>query len=446
MKKRIGKIAAIVLALALMLSLAACGTGGTASESKAVSAGSAATTTTGEKVTLKFLHKWPQPEYQVYFDDIVAAYMKENPNVTIVSEGVADEPIKDKLRVMMGSDDRPDIFFSWSGEFAKKFIAAGAAMDLTEAMQADGGKWESSIMEAGLEPFSKDGKIYGAPLRINGKFFVYNQEIFDSLSLKAPTTWEEFLTVCETLKTNNITPIAFGDQFPWAACHYITGLNQKLVAQDVRMKDYEKTTGEYTDAGYVKALDYFKDMNDKGYFNEFPNSISHDMANQSFALGECAMIYVELEEFASVDTNLEGTPWSFFAMPAIADGAGSQNYLTGAPDGFMISSTTKYPEEAIKFLQYLTSPDSAKKLVETLKWPSPVIGAVNADNSPEYLVKGMKAVESAEGMALWLDTDIDIRISDVYLPGLQDLLNGDISSADLMKKVQEIAKTVQAEP
>ena len=92
MKKRIGKIAAIVLALALMLSLAACGTGGTASESKAVSAGSAATTTTGEKVTLKFLHKWPQPEYQVYFDDIVAAYMKENPNVTIVSEGVADEP------------------------------------------------------------------------------------------------------------------------------------------------------------------------------------------------------------------------------------------------------------------------------------------------------------------------------------------------------------------
>jgi raffinose/stachyose/melibiose transport system substrate-binding protein len=446
MKKRIGKIAAIVLALALMLSLAACGTGGTASESKAVSAGSAATTTTGEKVTLKFLHKWPQPEYQVYFDDIVAAYMKENPNVTIVSEGVADEPIKDKLRVMMGSDDRPDIFFSWSGEFAKKFIAAGAAMDLTEAMQADGGKWESSIMKAGLEPFSKDGKIYGAPLRINGKFFVYNQEIFDSLSLKAPTTWEEFLTVCETLKTNNITPIAFGDQFPWAACHYITGLNQKLVAQDVRMKDYEKTTGEYTDAGYVKALDYFKDMNDKGYFNEFPNSISHDMANQSFALGECAMIYVELEEFASVDTNLEGTPWSFFAMPAIADGAGSQNYLTGAPDGFMISSTTKYPEEAIKFLQYLTSLDSAKKLVETLKWPSPVIGAVNADNSPEYLVKGMKAVESAEGMALWLDTDIDIRISDVYLPGLQDLLNGDISSADLMKKVQEIAKTVQAEP
>ena len=66
MKKRIGKITAIVLALALMLSLAACGTGGTTSESKEASAGSAAAT--GEKVTLKFLHKWPQPENQVYFD------------------------------------------------------------------------------------------------------------------------------------------------------------------------------------------------------------------------------------------------------------------------------------------------------------------------------------------------------------------------------------------
>lgn len=444
MKKGTSKLVAIGLTLALTLSFAACGGKAPAEASSKTAAAPAAAD--GEKIELKFLHKWPQPENTIYFDEVAAAYMKENPNVTIISEGVADEPIKDKLRVMMGSDDRPDVFFSWSGEFAKKFIAAGAAMDLTDAMKADGSAWEKSIMQAGLEPFSANGKIYGVPLRINGKFFVYNKEIFEKLSLKVPATWDEFLTVCETVKKNNIVPISFGDQFPWAACHYITGLNQKLVPQDVRVKDYEKATGEYTDPGYVEALDKFKELNDKGYFNEFPNSVSHDMAHQSFAMGECAMMYVELEEFASVDKNLEGTPWGFFAMPAIEGAAGNQNFLVGAPDGFMVSSTSKHPEEAVKFLKYLVNPDNAAKLVEMLKWPSPVIGAINADNSPEYLVNGMKAVESAEGMALWLDTDIDIRISDVYLPSLQDLLNGDVTSADLMKKVQEIAKTVQTAP
>ncbi len=433
------KILCIVLALALALSLVACGTPASTPAGSTAAGG-------GEKVTLKFLHKWPQPENQIYFDEVVAAYMEQNPNVTIISEGVADEAIKDKLRVMMGSDDRPDVFFSWSGEFAKKFIAAGAAMDLTEAMQADGGAWEKSIMKAGLEPFSADGKIYGVPLRINGKFFVYNKEMFEANNLKVPTTWDEFLAVCETLKAAGIVPIAFGDQYPWAACHYITGLNQKLVAQDVRMKDYEKTTGEFTDPGYVEALDKFKELNDKGYFNEFPNSISHDMAHQGFALGECAMIYVELEEFGTVNKNMEGTPWGFFPMPEISGAAGNANFLTGAPDGFMVSSTTKYPDQAIDFLKFLLSVENGAKMVEMLTWPSPVIGAANKDNSPDFLIEGTKAVEEADGMALWLDTDIDIRVSDVYLPGLQDLLNGDITSAQLMEKVQQVAKTVQTAP
>lgn len=319
-------------------------------------------------------------------------------------------------------------------------------MDLTEAMQADGGAWEKSIMKAGLEPFSADGKIYGVPLRINGKFFVYNKEMFEANNLKVPTTWDEFLAVCETLKAAGIVPIAFGDQYPWAACHYITGLNQKLVAQDVRMKDYEKTTGEFTDPGYVEALDKFKELNDKGYFNEFPNSISHDMAHQGFALGECAMIYVELEEFGTVNKNMEGTPWGFFPMPEISGAAGNANFLTGAPDGFMVSSTTKYPDQAIDFLKFLLSVENGAKMVEMLTWPSPVIGAANKDNSPDFLIEGTKAVEEADGMALWLDTDIDIRVSDVYLPGLQDLLNGDITSAQLMEKVQQVAKTVQTAP
>ena len=132
-------------------------------------------------------------------------------------------------------------------------------------------------------------------------------------------------------------------------------------------------------------------------------------------------------------------------MPAIEDGAGNQNFLTGAPDGFMVSSTTKYPDEAIDFLKYMTSVTSAQKMIDMLGWPSPVVGAHTADNSPEYLIEGMQAVQEAEGMALWLDTDIDIRISDVYLPGLQDLLNGDVTSEGLMQKVQEIAATVRAE-
>lgn len=451
MKRRFSRVLSLFLGSVMLTSLVGCTSttptsttnSGDTSKDSTISQEANNGSSEDDKVTIKFLHKWPQPENQAYFDEIVEAYMKLNPNVTIISEGVADEPIKDKLRVMMGSNDRPDVFFSWSGEFAKKFIAADAVYDLTEAMEANNSEWQNSIMAAGLEPFSQEGKIYGVPLRINGKFFVYNKEVFEKFKLSEPTTWDEFLNLCETLKSNNITPIAFGDQYPWAACHYITGLNQKLVSQDIRMKDYEKATGEFIDMGYVQALEMFQELEVKGYFNEFSNSLSHDMAHQNFANGVAAMIYVELEEFETVNNNMEGASWGFFPMPEINGGAGNTNYLTGAPDGFMISSTTQYPEVAIDFLQFLTSIENAQRLVQVLKWPSPVIGAVNIENSPDYLVKGMDAIQEADGMALWLDTDIDSRLSDVYLPGLQEIINGSTTPEALMKKVQTKAKEIQ---
>lgn len=396
-----------------------------------------------DQVEIKFLHKWPQPEYSIYFDEVVAAFMKDNPNIKVNVEAVGDEPIKDKLRILMGTDNQPDVFFSWSGEFATKFVRSNNALDLTPYLEKDS-EWKSSIMEAGLEPYTYDGKNYGIPLRINGKFFVYNTEMFNKLGLQKPNTWEEFMTVLETLKKNNITPIGFGNIYPWAGCHYLTGLNQKFVAQDVRMKDYNPKTGEFTDPGYIKALEYFKSLNDKGYFIEGVNSTEHNMSNQMFYGEQVAMVYVELEEFIEVEDNLPGK-WDFFELPAIAEGKGHQNYLTGAPDGFLVSSKSKHPDEAVKFLQYLTNKANADKLVTQLGWPSPIIGAVNEKNSPEFLVRGMKAIEEAEGMALWFDTDVHIKVSDVYLPNLQELLNGTKTPEQIMLEVQKVAKEVQSE-
>lgn len=420
----------IVLALTLMI-FTACGSDDKSSgDSDGV-------------VELKFLHKWPQPEYSVYFDDIIKKFEAENKNIKIKVEAVGDEPIKDKLRILMGTDTQPDIFFTWSGEFATKFIKSGNSFDLTEALNSNP-EWKDSFMEAGLEPFTYEGKNYGIPLRINGKFFVYNTEMFEKYNLDKPETWEEFLTVLETLKSNDITPIGFGNIYPWAASHYLTGLNQKFVPQDVRLKDYNPKTGEFTDPGYVKALEYLKELNDKGYFNNGANSTEHNMASEMFYGGEVAMVYVELEEFSEMEEGIPGK-WDFFPLPEIAEGKGNKNYLTGAPDGFMISGKTKHPEEAIKFLHYLTNMDSSLELVEVTGWPSPVIGAVSSDNSSEYLVEGMNAIAEAEGMALWLDTDIHIKISDVYLPNLQELLNGTKTPEEIMKEVQDMAIEVQKE-
>lgn len=396
-----------------------------------------------DKIVLKFLHKWPQPEYAPYFEEVVKEFESQNPDIKIKMEAIADEPIKDKLRVILGGSEVPDIMFSWSGEFARKFVRADAALDLTPYLEEDAA-WKDGFIPASLQPFSSDGKNYGIPLRFNGKFFVYNKEIFDKHGLQAPKTWDEFLNVLDTLKEEGETPLMLGNESPWAAIHYLTGLNQKMVDQEVRMTDYNPRSGEFTDSGYVKAMELLAELNEKGYFMDNVNSSSHDMVKQMFFAGKGAIFYVELEEFQDVENALKGN-WGFFPMPSIADGNGSQKYITGAPDGFIVSSKSKHPKEAVEFLKFLTSKENSLKLVKDIGWPSPIEGATNPDTALKQVAEGVDYMKQAEGMAEWLDTDVHAKVADVYLSNIQLLLDGSKSPEEIIKEVQAVAKQVQSE-
>ncbi|WP_391203075.1 ABC transporter substrate-binding protein [Psychrobacillus sp. L4] len=395
------------------------------------------------EVVLKFLHKWPQPEFAPYFEEVVKDFESKNPTIKIKMEAIADDPIKDKLRVVLGGNEVPDIMFSWSGEFARKFVRADAALDLTPYLSEDAA-WKESFMQAALQPFTSDGKNYGIPLRFNGKFFVYNKEIFDKYKLQAPNTWDEFIQVLDKLKQGGETPIVLGNQSPWAAIHYLTGFNQKMVPQDVRMNDYNPRSGEFTDPGYVQAMEKMADLNKKGYFMKNVNSSSHDMASQLFFAGKGAIFYVELEEFQRVEDNMKGN-WGFFPMPAISEGKGNQNYITGAPDGFIVSSKTKHPKEAIQFLKFLTSKENAFKLVNQTGWPSPVEGATNPDTALKQVAEGVDYLKKSEGMAEWLDTDVHAKVAEVYLSNIQLLLDGSKTPKEIIEEVQQVAKQVKSE-
>ena len=117
----------------------------------------------GDPVTLKFLHKWPKVEYNDFFLQVARDFEKAHPDVKIQIEAAGDEPIKDKLRIQMGTDQQPDIFFSWSGEFARNFIRSGAVLDLTPYFEKEP-SWRDGFMKAGLEPFATQGRYYGVQI------------------------------------------------------------------------------------------------------------------------------------------------------------------------------------------------------------------------------------------------------------------------------------------
>lgn len=435
MKKQVLFVLSLVLIASVMLS--ACG-GGQATPA----AGGAA----DEQVTLRFFHKWPEPEHLEFYNYAIQEFEKTHPNIKIDMEAVADEPFKDKIRVLMASGDVPDVYFSWAGEFSWKFARAGQALDLTDAvLNSD---WKDKTIMSAVEPYKLDGKIYGIPMRINAKFMVYNKAMFEQYGLKEPATWDEFLAVCATLKENGVVPVGFGDEFPWAASHYVGDFNAKLVTPEVRSADYLLTAPAdqlFTDPGYVEALARFQKLATEGYYNEGPNGISHSGARSSFIAGKVAMMYIELEEFVTVADGMGADAFGFFQFPSGTGGKGDQKLLTGAPDGFMVSAKTKYPEQSIEFLKFITGPEMGKEYVKRMGIPSAAVGAVSADTALPIVAAGVESINTASGMALWLDTDINVKIVEVYLPGMQAVLNGTKTPEEVMQEVHDVAVQVQSE-
>lgn len=446
----------LVFSLILGMVLVACGGGAAEPAAEPATTGEEAadtgaeeaadTAAEGEPVTIRFFHKWPEPEHLEFYNYAIEEFEKANPNINIEMEAVADEPYKDKIRVLMASGEVPDIYFSWAGEFSWKFARGGQALDLTDAlMNTD---WKDEIILSAVEPYKWEDRVYGIPMRINAKFMVYNKAIFEENGLTPPTTWDELLSTCETLKGAGVTPIAFGNEFPWASAHYVGDFNAKLVNPETLQADYLLTAEAenlFTDPMYVEALNRFQTLMTNGCFNEGPNAISHSSARSSFIAGRAAMMYVELEEFSLIAPDMGEDAFGFFQLPGGTGGEGDENLLTGAPDGFMVFSGTQHPEEAIAFLRFLTGPTMGTEYVKRLGIPSAAVGAVSAETAMPNVVAGVQAINEASGMALWMDTDMDIRIVEVYLPGLQALMTESKTPEEVMQEVHEIAGVVRAE-
>lgn len=427
-------------ASAALIALAACGAPGT-SDNKA-NPDVDLSSPTAKEGTLTVVTKFADPKYAPYFEQIAADYEEANPDVTVDLQQVGDQPYKDKIRVLAASKQMPDVYFSWAGDFANKFVRAGLSADLSDVISPDS-EWGSTFSPAALRAFETDGKYYGVPIDLDAKYMAYNTKIFSDLGIEAPTTIDELITDCGKLSDAGYVPIAFGNQYGWPAIHYITQLNAYNVPTEVRNTDYNPATGEFTDPGYEAALSQFQDIA-SACFVDGTNGLSHEAGQADFIASKAGMHYLESVEF-QVLTAKGGAPaaladnWDFFRLPAPADAAGDTNAITGAPDGFMVNPEGEHPALAVDFLKFMTSKENGERMVSELGWLSPVQGTATEANSFPQLEKALADISSANDFAIWLDTVTNAEVANAYLSGVEGILDGSNDPAGVMDDVRAAA-------
>ena len=87
---------------------------------------------------------------------------------------------------------------------------------------------------------------------------------------------------------------------------------------------------------------------------------------------------------------------------------------------------------------------NAQELTSQLGWLSPVIGSATAENTFSQNVRVVGGISEASALAIWLDTVTHIDVANAYLDGVQALLDGTKTPADLVADVQAAAVTAKA--
>lgn len=103
----------------------------------------------------------------------------------------------------------------------------------------------------GLDSVSYQDRIYALPLGQYIWGFYYNKEIFKSLNLTPPKTWQEFERITEILKENGITPLIQASKDDWPVLAWLDYFSLDIGGPDFRES---LKVGSFGSAAHQKKL------------------------------------------------------------------------------------------------------------------------------------------------------------------------------------------------
>ena len=214
------KIAAALLAMAMLVSTTACSSGGSSSSSEAPessapaetssaaeestaseaggessAAGEAATDSTltydGEEVTITYWHTHSDQEAEVLTEQIIPEFEKQFPSIHVDAVVMPYDSVKQQMIQGVASGTGPDLMrmdIIWTTEFAE--LGALVAVDDLPGFA----EMKDTLFEGPLSTNYYEGKYYGLPLNTNCLSGVWSKTLLEQLGLEEiPSTYDEML-------------------------------------------------------------------------------------------------------------------------------------------------------------------------------------------------------------------------------------------------------------
>lgn len=385
------------------------------------------------------MHLWPEGSSNAQYtivDDIIKAYEEENTNVEIQTEILGNEQYKEKIKVLSASNELPDVGITWAAGYMKPFVDGNKFTSLDDIVKED------QFVAGTLDAFSVDDSPYALPLELNITPVYYNKEIFDKYNLEAPETYDEFLSVVETLVDNGVTPITLGNKDRWTGSMWYMYLADRIGGPE-SLNNAINRTGSFEDPSLVQAAEEITKLVDMNAFVKGFNGLSNDEAKGYFMNEQAAMYLMATWELPNYTTSPDVAEEfkdkvGYFKFPTYEGGKGDIDSYVGGPGvGLFVSEESKVKDEAKKFVSYLVEEWGKRSVTDAGVIPATVVDTSNGDLDQMY-IDILNDLGNATNLTLYADVQMSAGVADVHLNQIQALFGGQ-SSAEEFTKTQEEA-------
>ncbi|MEN0000446.1 MAG: extracellular solute-binding protein [Pseudomonadota bacterium] len=370
-----------------------------------------ATSAFANELTITYDDLNPAPK--AAFEAAVEAFKAANPDIEVTLNITDREAHKNTIRGALQTDS-PDVIAWYPGNRMAPFVDAGLFMDISDLWGSDPNL--AANFEAIKPTMSRDGKQWGVPYSYYQWGVYYRKDIFDALNLSEPTTWDEMLAACDTMKENGVTPFTIGTKFLWTAAGVFDYLNLRTNGYDVHNA---LTAGEiaYTDDRIRATFANWETMLERCSFVDNHATMSWQEALAPFANGDAAMYVMGNFAVAAMkDAGLSDDQIDFFQFPEITPGLARAEEAPA--DAFFIPANAQNVDNAKKFLSFIATPEIQSEWNKTLgQLPPNSQAAINADD--KFIVEGMATVSTAAGLAQFYDRDAPAAMAQAGMEGFQ---------------------------
>ena len=379
------KCISTLLALAMVLSLAACGGGGDksgGSQTQAPSGGSSGTTQPSgggtsaavpdyskyqvtEPVTIEFWHNYSNAKRAAFLEDVADSFNKSQDLITVNVNYIGGYPaIAEQVAGALSAGTGLPAISTINVPRVLNFAGSEIIEPLDEyfaALDVDMSDYFEGILDGVSAP---DGHIYALPFGISGGVCIYNKDVLDQIGKPFPETWDDFKVWCkEVHELTGKTAFAFPYDFNYMNTFFlnVTGVDPLgdgtvSALDDPRIISFVKDVKELIDAGYCS------------WVGVKINDATDDM-QAAFNLGE-------LIAYTNTSTDVLGVTDSVefnvdTAIGVSGTGAPPRTTTSGASLVIYSDNDQQVKSAAFQFATYLTNTENVSQwVIDTCMFPT----------------------------------------------------------------------------